>query len=188
MLASQAATSGSMTRSPGRPVSSNTVLPSGPTTFETKIGLWWMPPLAIVAPMFAISSGVIEITPSVKVSTLHWFSGCRPATLGRIPIFWAMSMTLSMPTPVDRRTNAQFTDFAVWFWIVSIPPSPSPPALVVDPWNPRTPHGAEPLTTSLREYPFWSTVANVTTLKLDPTWRPAPSTARLNLASLYGRL
>jgi len=35
MLTSQLATSGSSTRVPGRPVSSNTTLPSGPTTFET---------------------------------------------------------------------------------------------------------------------------------------------------------
>ena len=49
----------------GRPVSSNTTLPSAPTTFCTKIRSWWIPPPAIVEPMFAISSGVIEMTPSV---------------------------------------------------------------------------------------------------------------------------
>ena len=94
--------------------------------------------------MFAISRGVIEMTPSVNVSTFHSLTGWRPATFGRMPSFWAMSMTLSMPTLVDRRTKAQFTDSAVACSTFMMPPSPSPPALVVDPSMPATLQGAVP--------------------------------------------
>src|SRR5262249_3656983 len=126
--------------------------------------------------------GVIEMTPRVNVSTRHSFTGWRPETLGSMPIFWAKSMTFSSPTLVDRRTNAQFTESAVALSIVIIPPPGS--ALSVWPPKPGTRHGSVPSTWSLREYPFWRMVARVVTLKLDPTWRPAPSTARLNFDAL----
>src|SRR5262245_53194506 len=113
MLTAQWATSGSRTRVPGRPASSKSTRPSGSMTLETKIGSWWTPSPAIVAVMFAISSGVIEMTPRVNVRTRHSLAGWRPATSGRMPSFCAVSMTLSRPTLVDRRTNAQFTDSAV---------------------------------------------------------------------------
>ncbi len=182
MLTSQWATSGSSTRVPGRPVSSKTTLPSGPTTLDTNTGSWWIPSPAMVEVMFAISSGVMEMTPSVKVRTRHSFTGWRPATLGTMPIFWAMSITLSRPTLVDMRTNAQFTESAVALSTVITPPPGS--ALNVCPSKPGTRHGSVPSTWSLREYPFWRIVPKVVTLKLDPTWRPAPSTARLNFDSL----
>ena len=55
-----------------------------------------------------------------------------------------MSMTLSIPTLVDRRTNAQFTDSAVAWSMVMTPPPPS--ALSVDPPKPGTLQGAVPST------------------------------------------
>jgi hypothetical protein len=98
----------------------------------------------MVAVMFAISSGVTEMTPSVNVRTRHSLTGWRPGTSGRMPSFWAMSMTLSRPTLVDRRTKAQFTDSAV-AWVMAMTPPP-PSALSVDPAKPGTPHGAVPST------------------------------------------
>jgi len=68
-----------------------------------------------------------------------------------MPIFWAMSITLSMPTLVDMRTNAQFTDSVAAACTVMMPPSPSPPELVDDPPKPGTLHGAPPSIWSLRE-------------------------------------
>src|SRR5213082_513916 len=91
-----------------------------------------------------------------------------------------------MPTEVDRRAYAQFTDSVVACWTVTTRPPPS--TFVVLPSKPGTLHGPDPSTCSFREYPSCSIAANATTLKLDPTCRPAPSTAILNLDWLYGRL
>ena len=85
---------------------SNSTVPPRVAIFDTNSGSWRVPPLAIVAPTVAISSGVVSIDPNVSVRI-----GVSVVCL--IPIRCAVAMTLSRPTASDVRTYAQFTESTV---------------------------------------------------------------------------
>ncbi len=67
---------------------------------------------------------------------------CGKSRCWVIPILCAISITLSWPTLVERRTKAQLTESAVWCHKSFIPPSPSAALIVVaSPKNLGTLHG-----------------------------------------------